>query len=84
MALSKQLYLIISFIFIMIFAGNFIISVTNFKDYLQVESKTKSQDTATSLGVRLKPLINENMTAFINFMTITGLILLNNNIYVQI
>jgi EAL domain-containing protein (putative c-di-GMP-specific phosphodiesterase class I) len=45
----------------MIFAGNFIISVTNFKDYLQIESKTKAQDTATSLGVRLKPLLNENI-----------------------
>jgi diguanylate cyclase (GGDEF)-like protein len=45
----------------MIFTGNFIISVNNFKDYLQIESKTKSQDTATSLGVRLKPLINENV-----------------------
>jgi len=61
MALSKQLYLIISFIFMMIFAGNFIISVTNFKDYLQIESKTKSQDTATSLGIRLKPLLNDNI-----------------------
>ena len=60
MSLSKQLYLIISFIFLMIFTGNFIISVNNFTEYLQIESKTKSQDTATSLGVRLKPLINEN------------------------
>jgi len=61
MTLSKQLYIIISFIFLMIFTGNFIISVNNFKDYLQIESKTKSQDTATSLGVRLKPLINEDI-----------------------
>ena len=61
MTLSKQLYLIISFIFLMIFTGNFIISVTNFKEYLEIESQTKSQDTATSLGIRLKPLINENI-----------------------
>lgn len=60
MSLSKQLYLIISFIFFMIFSGNFIISVSNFTEYLKIESKTKSQDTATSLGVRLKPLINED------------------------
>jgi len=45
----------------MIFTGNFIISVNNFTQYLQIESKTKSQDTATSLGVRLKPLINEDI-----------------------
>lgn len=61
MSLSKQLYTIISFIFLMIFAGNFVISVNNFSEYLQTESRTKSQDTATSLGVRLKPLINENI-----------------------
>lgn len=61
MSLSKQLYLIISFIFFMIFSGNFIISVNNFTEYLKIESTTKSQDTATSLGVRLKPLINEDV-----------------------
>ena len=61
MSLSKQLYLIISFIFFMIFSGNFIISVNNFTEYLKIESKTKSQDTATSLGVRLKPLINDDV-----------------------
>ncbi len=58
MTLSKQLYIIISFIFFMIFVGNFIISVNNFKDYLELESTTKSQDTATSLGMILKPMIN--------------------------
>ena len=58
MTLSKQLYIIISFIFFMIFTGNFIISVTNFKNYLIVESTTKSQDTATSLGMSLKLLID--------------------------
>jgi len=61
MSLSKQLYLIISFIFFMIFSGNFIISVNNFTEYLKIESKSKAQDTATSLGVRLKPLINEDV-----------------------
>lgn len=59
MTLSKQLYIIISFIFFMIFTGNFIISVTNFKNYLIVESTTKSQDTATSLGMSLKLLIDD-------------------------
>ncbi|MEA3498907.1 MAG: LapD/MoxY N-terminal periplasmic domain-containing protein, partial [Campylobacterota bacterium] len=59
MTLSKQLYIIISFIFFMIFTGNFIISVNNFKEYLQVESTTKSQDTATSLGMSLKSLISD-------------------------
>jgi len=57
MSLSKQLYIIIAFIFFMIFAGNFIISVNNTKEYLEIESSTKAQDTATSLGMSLRPLL---------------------------
>lgn len=42
MSLSKQLYIIISFIFLLIFTGNFIISVKNTKEYLELESLTKA------------------------------------------
>lgn len=59
MSLSKQLYIIISLIFFMIFAGNFIISVTNTKAYLESESITKAQDTATSLGMTLKTFMKD-------------------------
>lgn len=59
MSLSKQLYIIISIIFLMIFTGNFIISVKNTKEYLQIESSTKAQDTATSLGMSLKTLLQD-------------------------
>ncbi len=59
MSLSKQLYLIISIIFFMIFTGNFIISVKNTKEYLEIESVTKAQDTATSLGMSLKNLLKD-------------------------
>ena len=59
MSLSKQLYIIIAFIFFIIFCGNFIISVKNTKEYLEVESATKAQDTATSLGMSLRPLIKD-------------------------
>ena len=59
MSLSKQLYIIISFIFFMIFAGNFIISVKNTKEYLEIESVTKAQDTATSLGMTLKSFMDD-------------------------
>lgn len=59
MSLSKQLYLIISIIFFMIFTGNFIISVNNTKEYLVSESLTKAQDTATSLGMSLKSLLKD-------------------------
>lgn len=59
MSLSKQLYIIISIIFFMIFTGNFIISVKNTKEYLEIESVTKAQDTATSLGMSLKNLLKD-------------------------
>ncbi|RXK02783.1 bifunctional diguanylate cyclase/phosphodiesterase [Halarcobacter bivalviorum] len=59
MSLSKQLYLIITFIFFVIFTGNFIISIKNTKEYLEIESQTKAQDTATSLGMSLRPLIKD-------------------------
>lgn len=59
MSLSKQLYGIISIIFLIIFIGNFIISVNNTKEYLEIESTTKAQDTATSLGLSLKPLLKD-------------------------
>ncbi|NQY21481.1 MAG: EAL domain-containing protein [Campylobacteraceae bacterium] len=66
MSLSKQLYIIISFIFLMIFTGNFIISVNNTKEYLEVESATKAQDTATSLGLTLKPYMKNKKDEEIN------------------
>ena len=59
MSLSKQLYIIIAFIFFIIFSGNFLISVKNTKEYLEVESATKAQDTATSLGMSIRPLIKD-------------------------
>ncbi|WP_419768367.1 EAL domain-containing protein [Arcobacter sp.] len=59
MSLSKQLYLIISVIFFAIFVGNFIISVNNTKEYLEIESANKAQDTATALGISLKSLIGD-------------------------
>lgn len=59
MSLGKQLYIIVSFIFVMIFTGNFIISMKNTKEYLQIESTTKAQDTATSLGMSLRSLMKD-------------------------
>ncbi|MDY0052608.1 MAG: LapD/MoxY N-terminal periplasmic domain-containing protein, partial [Aliarcobacter sp.] len=76
MSLSKQLYLIISIIFLMIFAGNFIISVKNTKEYLEIESITKAQDTATSLGMSLKTLLknkhNPEVESIINAIANRG------------
>lgn len=63
MSLSKQLYIIIAFIFLIIFTGNFIISVKNTKEYLEIEASTKAQDTATSLGMSLKGLMKNKKDA---------------------
>ncbi|WGS84713.1 LapD/MoxY N-terminal periplasmic domain-containing protein [Methylomonas sp. UP202] len=55
MSLSKQLLILISALFLMIFSVNFALSVGNIKDYLEGESKSHAQDTATSLGLSLSP-----------------------------
>ena len=57
MSLFKQLLLLISAIFVVIFAVNFWTSVTNMRDYLVSESEIHAQDTATSLGLSLAPYI---------------------------
>lgn len=59
MSLSKQLFMIISFIFFMILAGTYLISLNNTKEYLQSEATIKAKDTATSLGMVLKNYIND-------------------------
>jgi len=60
----------------MIFTGNFLISVKNTKEYLQIESLTKAQDTATSLGMSLKSLLkdknNPEIESIINAISNSG------------
>jgi len=58
MSLSKQLNFIVSFLFLVIFVGNSFITIQNTKEYLETESITKAQDTATSLGMILKSMIS--------------------------
>jgi len=61
MSLTKQLVLLISFIFLTIFTVNFYASIANIRNYLQVEAETHAQDTATSLGMSLSPyILDEN------------------------
>ena len=60
MSLFKQLLILISALFLMIFSVNFIISVNNIRSYLEGEAKVHAQDTATSLGLSLSPyMLNE-------------------------
>ncbi len=61
MSLSKQLLILVSAIFLIIFSVNFLLSVNKIRGYLEVESQVHAQDTATSLGLSLSPYIaNEN------------------------
>lgn len=57
MSLSKQLFIFVSLLFLIIFSLNFILSVRNIKSYLEIESQVHAQDTATSLGLSLAPYI---------------------------
>lgn len=68
MSLSKQLMLLISLIFIAIFSVNFYASITNIRDYLQIESEIHAQDTATSLGLSLSPYILEEDNSILETM----------------
>lgn len=55
MSLSKQLLLLISALFLMIFSVNFVSSINNIRGYLEGEAEMHAQDTATSLGLSLSP-----------------------------
>lgn len=57
MSLSKQLFIFVSVLFLIIFSLNFIISVNNIRGYLEIEAQGHAQDTATSLGLSLSPYI---------------------------
>lgn len=55
MSLSKQLLILLTLLFFIIFSVSFVLSVGNIKNYLEVESEFHVQDTATSLGLSLSP-----------------------------
>jgi diguanylate cyclase (GGDEF)-like protein len=59
MSLSKQLLLLLSALFLMIFSVNFVLSVNNIRSYLEGEAEVHAQDTATSLGLSLSPYMVE-------------------------
>lgn len=68
MSLSKQLLILITFIFFIIFSVNFVLSIENIKSYLEVESEVHVQDTATSLGLSLSPHMVDEQDPIIRTM----------------
>ncbi len=59
MTLSRQLAILISLLFVLVFAGTLYISVHNTRQYLAEQLQSHAQDTATSLGLSLVPPLAE-------------------------
>ncbi|OOZ36417.1 LapD/MoxY N-terminal periplasmic domain-containing protein [Solemya velesiana gill symbiont] len=68
MSLSKQLFILISLMFLGIFAVNYVSSVKNIRSYLQDEAQVHAQNTATSLGLSLSPYIGDKSDTILETM----------------
>jgi len=68
MSLSKQLLILISALFLIIFSVNFLLSVNNIRGYLEGESQIHAQDTATSLGLSLSPYMVDDKDPILETM----------------
>ena len=68
MSLSKQLLILVTLIFFIVFAVNFTLSMNNIRSYLQVESEIHMQDTATSLGLSLSPHMTDEQDPILRTM----------------
>ena len=66
MSLFRQLLILVSFLFFMIFSINFVSGMTHIQEYLEIESRVHAQNTATSLGLSLRPYLAEHDDALIN------------------
>ncbi|MCW8947595.1 MAG: diguanylate cyclase, partial [Sedimenticola sp.] len=69
MTLSKQLVVLIVVLLLLVFAGTFLISVHNTRDYLEKQLAFHAQDAATSLGLSISPHLAENDIATVTSMT---------------
>lgn len=68
MSLSKQLQILVSILFLLISSLNLILSINNSKTYLENESLSHAQDTATSLGLSLSPYMTSPQDPIIQTM----------------
>ncbi len=57
MPLSRKIGIVISCLIAVIYAGSMLISVTSVRSYLQDQLISQAQDTATSLGLSLGPVL---------------------------
>ncbi|MCQ8103203.1 EAL domain-containing protein [Methylomonas sp. SURF-2] len=68
MSLSKQLLILVSALFMLIFGVNLALSINNSKTYLENESLNHAQDTATSLGLSISPYMKSPRDPIIQAM----------------
>ena len=68
MTLSKQLIIIISIVFAILFVGTLTVSINNMRTYLTHQLESHAQDTASSLGLSLTPHFKNKDTALMNSM----------------
>ncbi len=57
MTLARQIFWFVSVLFLVIFLANFWNSLAHTRDYLRLQLTTNSQDTATSLGLSIRPYL---------------------------
>lgn len=76
MTLFRQLIIIITALFLVVFLGAFIVSVNNTRAYLSSQLQSHAQDAATSLGLSLSPHATSNdlitMTLMVDAMFDSG------------
>ncbi|BBL74929.1 EAL domain-containing protein [Methylomagnum ishizawai] len=68
MTLSRQMVFIILVSFVFIFMGTFAISLENARHYLARQLESHAQDTATSLGLSLSPVLARKDTTTLRSM----------------
>ena len=76
MTLFRQLIVIITILFMIVFSGTFIVSVNNTRTFISSQLQSHAQDAATSLGLSLSPHAANNdittMTLMVDAMFDSG------------
>lgn len=68
MTLARQLILVIALLLLIVFAGTLASSVMGTRNFLNDQLQSHAQDTATSLGLSLTPVIEANDVPMMNSM----------------
>lgn len=60
MTLFRQLVILLAAVCLLVVAGSFVVTVQNSRGYLQEQLSSHAQDTATSLGLSLRPALMQH------------------------